>query len=109
MVEARLYLSGYAVLPGVFVFGAINGPTVTSPLQFGLLAVAGAWGILTVKYLPRGARGKGVRERDVFRSALRTVHVEDERWAFLWHVSMGLIVGGLAVYWLRFVIPAWFS
>lgn len=51
----------------------------------------------------------GVRERDVFRSALRTVHVEDERWAFLWHVSMGLIVAGLAVYWLRFVIPAWFS
>ena len=104
VTDARLYLSGYALLSIAFVFGASNGPEISSPILFGALVVIGFWGVLTVKYLPRATRSSVRKERDVFRHALQTVGKDPDKWGFLWYVSIAVIIGALAIYWIRFVI-----
>jgi hypothetical protein len=105
--DACLYLSGYAILPLVFLFVGINGPKVSSPVVLAILFVMMFWGVLTVRYLPRVGRGKSNKERNLFRNALLTVGLNPDRWGFLWYVSMGLIIGVLATYWIRFILRGW--
>ena len=105
VVDARLYLSGWIVMPVLALFAGINGPRVDSPIVFAALVVAGFWGVLTVKYLLRGERSKGVRtDRETFREALEIVGADASRWGFLWYVSIACVVAGLALYWIRFVL-----
>ena len=104
VVDARLYLSGWMVLPFPFLFGGINGPRVDSLILFAILGVVAFWGVLIVRYLPRVGRTKGRSEREIFREALETSGIDSSKWGFLWYLSMGCIVAGLASYWIRFVL-----
>lgn len=101
VADAWLYLSGYIVLPLVFLFvGGVAGAQ-DSPAVFAAVVVAGFYGVLAVKYLPPVARRDNRTERATFAAALRTVGADSDRWAFLWYVAMAAIVTGFGLYWLR--------